>query len=52
MTALIIKCLYVFNHCAVRETIINNKMVEEECPRCDNSETRKYDIKCGKVKYL
>ena len=38
MTLSMIACLHGFNHCRVRDAIINNYLTEIECPRCSETE--------------
>ena len=39
VTPSIMKCAYEFNHYGLRDTLINNEMVETQCPRCNFAET-------------
>ena len=41
-----------FNHCAVRESIINNKIVGEEYSRYNNPEMWEHAIEYKKVRHL
>ena len=35
----VIKCTHRFNYYGVRDGMINNKIIGEECPRCSEVET-------------
>ena len=46
VTPSIIKYAHRFNHFGLRDSMINNNMVEAYCLRCDNIETWDHVIKC------
>ena len=45
VATLMIKYSHRFNHYGLRETMINNNIVEAICPRCEKVETQDYVIK-------
>ena len=44
-----IKCLHGYNHCGLRDAMINDSMVEATCSRCESIETYNHIIKCNKI---
>ena len=49
VTTSMIKCAHGFNHFGLRDSLINNKMAEEYCPRCDMIETWDHVVKCSRT---
>ena len=41
-----IKCAHGYNHYGLREAMINDCVVEAQCPRCEQVETWDHVIKC------
>ena len=46
----IIKCAHRYNHYSLRDVMINENMVEANCPWCNQIEMWDYVIKCGIIK--
>ena len=45
VTTSMIKCAYGYNYYRLRNTMINNDIVEAHCSRCNQVETQNYVIK-------
>ena len=43
--ATVLKCVSSYNHYGIRHTVINNNMIEENCPRCNEIEMWEHVIK-------
>lgn len=48
-TPSIIKCAHGFNHYGVRESMFNDNMIDEQCPRCGTTETWDHAAQCTKT---
>ena len=46
VAASMIKCTHGYNHCGLRDTLINKNMIEACCPRCQELESWDHAIKC------
>ena len=49
VTTSIIKCAYGFNHYGLRHSMINDNLIEENCPRCNQVETWDHIIQCNNM---
>ena len=49
VTPSMIKCTHGFNHYGVRESMFNDEMIDDQCPRCGATETWDHIIKCNKT---
>jgi hypothetical protein len=47
VTPSMVKCSHGFNHYGLRDSLINNNMTEEHCPRCNRLETWDHVIRCS-----
>ena len=45
-----LKCTNAFNHCGIRNELINKRIISSKCPRCNNPETQDYAILCPHTK--
>ena len=46
VTTSMMKCAHGFNHYGLRDSLINNNMIDDSCPRCQEVETWDHVIKC------
>ena len=48
----IIKCAHGYNHYRLRHAMINNNLVEANCPHCNQVKMWDHMIKCCEIKAL
>ena len=52
VTPSIIKCVHGYNQYGVRDAMINGRLTDMECPRCNEIETWDHVIKCRSVRHM
>ena len=52
VTSSMIKCAYGYNHFGLRDSLINNNMIDAHCPRCQEIETWEHIVKCKETMNL